>query len=90
MPYTHSCYIQIGGEVNPYLDMVGRFRGDDPRFGDFQSDWIPILYLNTIQLTPSFCRKIGLSLSHLVLEVLGPKVCIIFHQNVFFNRFYFL
>ncbi len=22
-----------------------------------QSDWIPILYLNTIQLTPFFCRK---------------------------------
>ncbi len=37
--------------------MVGRFRGDDPRFCDFQSDWVPILYLNTIWLTLSFCRK---------------------------------
>ncbi len=26
-------------------------------FGGFQSDWVPILYLNTIRLTPSFNRK---------------------------------
>ncbi len=25
------------------LGMVGRFPGDDPRLGDFQSDWLPIL-----------------------------------------------
>ncbi len=30
-------------------------------------------------------KKIGLSLSHLVPEILRPKVGIIFHQNVFFN-----
>ncbi len=46
-----------GGGVYPYLGMVGRFRGDDPRFGDFQSDWVPILYINTIRLTTSFGRK---------------------------------
>ncbi len=34
--------------VLPYLCMVGRFRSDDPRFWDFQSDWVPILYHNTI------------------------------------------
>ncbi len=32
-------------------------------------------------------EKIGLSLSHLVPEILGPKVGLIFHQNVFVNRF---
>ncbi len=32
-------------------------------------------------------EKIGLSLSHLVAEILGPKVGVIFHQNVLFNRF---
>ncbi len=32
-------------------------------------------------------KKIGLSLSHLVPEILGPKVVVIFHQNVLFNRF---
>ncbi len=31
--------------------------------------------------------KIGLSLSHLVPEILGPKFGLIFHQNVLFNRF---
>ncbi len=34
-----------------------------------------------------FCRKISLSLSHLVPEILGPKMDLIFHQNLFFNRF---
>ncbi len=32
------------GWVLPYLGMVGRFRGDDPSLGDFQSDWVPILF----------------------------------------------
>ncbi len=45
------------GGVHPYLGMVGRFRGDDPRVLDFQSDWVPILYINIIRLTPSFGRK---------------------------------
>ncbi len=27
------------GWVLPYLGLVGRFHGDDPRLGDFQSDW---------------------------------------------------
>ncbi len=39
------------GWVLPYLGMVGRFRGHDPHFGDFQSDWVPILYINSIWLT---------------------------------------
>ncbi len=69
--------------VLPYLGMVGRFHGDDPCFGDLQSEWVPILYLNMIGLTSSFCRKNGLSLSP---EILGPKVGIIFHQNTLFNR----
>ncbi len=34
--------------------MVGRFRSDDPHFGNFQSDWVPILYIyrvaNTLDL----------------------------------------
>ncbi len=55
---TLSC-VEVGpvAGLHPYLCMVGRFRGDDPRFGDFRSDWVPILYLSTIRLTPSFCRK---------------------------------
>ncbi len=35
---------------------------------------------NTIQLIPFFCRKVCLSLSHLVPGILGPKVGLIFHQ----------
>ncbi len=32
-------------------------------------------------------KKIGLSLSHLVPEIFGPKVGLIFHQNVFLKLF---
>ncbi len=46
-----------GRGVLPSFGIVGRFCGDDPRFGDFLSEWVPILYLNTIRLIPSFCKK---------------------------------
>ncbi len=32
-------------------------------------------------------QKIGLSLSHWVPEILGPKVGLLFHRNVLFNSF---
>ncbi len=51
--------------VITYLGMVERFRGDDPRFWDFRSDWVYILYLSTIRLTPSFCRKKSVCLYHI-------------------------
>ncbi len=54
--YKEFCII-VPGWVLPYLGMVGRFRGDDPRFRDFQSDYISKLYLNTIRLAASFCKK---------------------------------
>ncbi len=40
---------------------------------------------NLIEPLPLSAEKIGLSLSHLVPEILGPKVGLIFHQNVLFN-----
>ncbi len=54
------------------------------RFGGFQSNWVPILYLNTSRLPPFSAEKIDLSLSHLVPQILGLKVGLVFHQNVFF------
>ncbi len=60
--------VHVPGWVLPYLGMVGRLSGDDPRFRDFQSDWDPILYLNTILLTPHSSEKISLSRSHLVTD----------------------
>ncbi len=47
------------------------------------------LFYTTLQSDgpPLSAEKIGFSLSHLVLEILGPKVGLIFHQNVLFNRF---
>ncbi len=34
--------------VLPYLGMVGRFHGDDPRFCDWRSDLIPIVWCRVI------------------------------------------
>ncbi len=68
----------MGG--TPILGMIGRFHSDDPCYWDFQSEWVPILYLNIIFLQ----KKIGLSLSHVVPEILRPKVGLIFHKSVFF------
>ncbi len=61
-----------------------RFCGDDPHLFDFQSDWVPFLYFNIMRLTPLSAEKIGLSLSHLVLEMLGPKVGLIFHKKIYY------
>ncbi len=45
-----------------------------------------MLHLDSIDSL--FMQKIiGLSLSHLVPEILGPKVGLSFHQNVLFNCF---
>ncbi len=41
-----------------------------------RSDWPPLS-----------AENIGLSLSHLVPEILGPKVGLILNQNVLFNSF---
>ncbi len=68
----------------PYLGMVGRFCGDDPHFGNFQSDFIT--QHNPIDPSLS-AEKNGLSLLRLVPEILESKVGLIFHQNLLFNRF---
>ncbi len=74
--------------VLPYLGMVGRFRCDDPHFGDFQSDWVHFYTQHSPTDPLVLQKKIWLSLSHLVPEILAPKVSLIFHQNVLFNRFW--
>ncbi len=45
-----------------------------------------VLY-NTMLLALSSCRKNQLSLSHLVLEIIGPKFDLIFHSNLWFDNF---
>ncbi len=45
-----------------------------------------LFYVSTRSDCPLFLhKKICLSLSHLVPEILGPKVALPFHQNVLFN-----
>ncbi len=57
-PFLRNTRTFHGGRgVLPYLGMVGRFRGDDPRFCDCWSDLVPIVWCNQIRLTHSFCRK---------------------------------
>ncbi len=59
--------------MNPIFEM---FNPIGSLFYTSSSDW-PLLSTETISL----------SLSHLVPEILGPKVGVIFHQNVLFNSF---
>ncbi len=50
--------------------------------------WIPILCLITVWLTPTYVEeKIIFSVSHLVPEIFGPKVGLLFHQNAFCINF---
>ncbi len=74
------------GGVLPYLEMVGRFRRDDPRFGDFNPIG-SLFYTSSQSDWPLSAEKIGLSLSHLVPEILGPKIDLIIYKKVLFNRF---
>ncbi len=82
-------HVFLNVSVLPYLGMVGRFRGDDPHFLRF-SDVIGSLFYNTSRSEwPSLSvKKNGLSLSHFVPEIFGPKVGLNFHQNVLYNSFY--
>ncbi len=70
----------------PYLGIVERFSCDDPCLWDFQSDLVPNLYLNPTD-PPFLQKKINLSQSHLIPDILGPKIDLIFQPNVLFNRF---
>ncbi len=47
----------------------------------------PIGFLLCLTMFRLTAEKFGLSLSHLVQEILEPKVGLIFHQNVLFNSF---
>ncbi len=66
-------------EVLPHMTMIRRFLGDDCRFWDFQSDWVPMLFLITIWLTPFFRRKKNQFVS-ITFSSRNTKVGLIFHQ----------
>ncbi len=65
-------------------------RGGTPilRHGREVPRWWPPFWGFPFWGPPLSAEKIGLSLSHLVPEILGPKFGIIFLQNLLFNRFY--
>ncbi len=55
------------------------------RLGDFQSNWVSILHLNTIRFTPSFYRKdrfVSITFSSRDTRTIG----LIFHQNESFDE----
>ncbi len=56
-----------------------------PPFGGFSIWWGP--YFTQSDWPPLAAEQIYLSLTHLVPEILGPKIGLIFHHNVLFNRF---
>ncbi len=75
-----------GGGVLPYLGMVGRFLDDDPRFSICNLIGSLLYSVNPIDLL-FLQTKINLSLSHLVPEILGLKVGLIFHQMYYLTYF---
>ncbi len=82
------CHLQDCSEwVLPYLGMIETFRCDHPPFWGF-SIWLgPLFIPQQSDCPPLSAKKIGLSLSHLIQEILGPKVGLIFHQNILVDRF---
>ncbi len=84
---SHDC--SRGGDGTPILGlgMVGRLWADDPHFEVFNPTGSHF-YASSNSDWPSLsAEKIVLSLSHLVPEIFGPKVGLIFHHNVLFNHF---
>ncbi len=57
-----------GWGVLPYLGMVGRFHGDDPRFCDCRSDVVCVVWCNQIRLTPLFLQKKSVCVSHIYFQ----------------------
>ncbi len=78
----------VPSKGTPIRGMVGMFPGDDPCFGDFQFDSVPIYATSRSDWPPlSVERKNDLSLLHLVPEIFGLQFGLMFHQNVLFNSF---
>ncbi len=77
--WIHVCF-PWPGWVLPYLGIVWRFPCEDPflfsiRLGSY---FIP----QHIRIDPLFLqKKIGLSVSHLLLQIIGPKVRLYFHTK---------
>ncbi len=70
-----------GGGVLSYLGLVGRFGGDDPRLWDFLIRLGPYFIPQHNPIDPLILAEtINLSLSHLVPEILGPKVGLIYRS----------
>ncbi len=70
------------GRILPYLGIVGKFDGDDPHFFKFLIQLGPYFIPQHHPIDPFFLqKKIGLSLSHLVPEILGPTVGLIFYTK---------
>ncbi len=75
--------LSLGKGLLPYLGMVGRFCGDDPRFCDCRSDLVLLYSVTRSDWPPLSAEKISLGLSHLIPEIRGHKVpfCINFCPN---------
>ncbi len=76
-----------GGGALPYLNMVGNVYSIDPRFWHILN-LLGLLLCPTRSYWPPLSAKIiGLSLSHLVPEIIWSKVGILFHKNQSFGHF---
>ncbi len=80
----YSRYLWVGTPILRHGREVSRWW---PPFWGFTIRLGPYFIPQHNPIDPLFLQKISLSLSHLLPEILGPKIGLIFHQNVLFNRF---
>ncbi len=76
-----------GGGTIPYWNRGGNFRSIDPWFWHVPIPLGPFVCPTRSYWPPLSAEKIGLSLSHLVPEIIWPKVGLIFHKNLLFDHF---
>ncbi len=76
-----------GGGGTPILEHGGNFRSIDPHFWHFPIPLGLFLCPTRSYWPPLSAENIGLSLSHLVPEIIWPKVGLIFYKNLSFDHF---
>ncbi len=77
-PWGDTPIIEDGGEHSLYWP---------PFFDIFLSHWVSFLCPTRSCWPPLFAEKISFSPSHIVPEIIWPKVGLMFHQNLSFNYF---
>lgn len=90
VPFFNHCknplFPRWGGAL-PYFKLVRNFFTIAPHFCHFLISLDPIYAKIDRTAPPPLCTKKSVSLTHLVLDIIAPKVGQFFHQNLSFESF---